>query len=67
MANTQARTESKYPTRRRVAKAVERDGANAVGKALEVPRSTLLSYLAGRAREGSVTLIEQRVDRLESR
>lgn len=54
------------PTKQRVAAAVERKGANAVAKAIGVPRSTVLSYCAGTSREGTDLLIEMRADRLDS-
>lgn len=53
------------PTRQKVAAAVESKGANAVAGALGVPRGTVLSYIAGRSREGTDLLIESRASRLD--
>jgi hypothetical protein len=44
--------------------AVAKQGLSAVARALDVPRTTVSSVLAGSAREGNVSLIESRADRL---
>lgn len=51
--------------RLRFAHAVKRHGANKVAKATGIPRGTVVSVVAGTAREGSNALAEQRQDRLE--
>lgn len=51
-------------TRQTIAEAVERHGAAAVGRATGIPRSTILSIVAGGAREGTMLLADQRVWRL---
>lgn len=53
-------------TRQRFADAVEKHGANAVAKATGIPRNTVLSLVAGTAREGQRLLADQRVTRLDA-
>jgi hypothetical protein len=51
-------------TRKRYQQAVETRGANAVAKQTGLPRSTVLSVVAGTAREGTMLLAEAREARL---
>jgi hypothetical protein len=50
----------------RIRQAVQQHGAAHVARALDVPRNSLLSYLAGASRTATAFLIEQRASRLDA-
>lgn len=50
----------------KIAQLVRERSSNAVARALGVPRTSVLSFIAGTAREGTALLIATRAERLDA-